>query len=233
MTARRRQFDRLAAGSLAFDGALFLFFLGIYSISGGSETYWLGWRVDGLRYLTRPILTSPRINVGFLLLLAFAIMPTLWLVDFLFHFSGTARRHRRRLAGLCETCAYDVRASEGRCPECGTKLIPRRPTLNPRRRPPDPARRALASLTIGLVVTLAGMLVLHLPPRDGGGFREGQLLLFAVFPFLIAPAVGARLGILSLRVAGTHHLRALAGVTVNVVVLVAAACSSLFILANA
>jgi hypothetical protein len=44
-----------------------------------------------------------------------AILPAIWLVSFRLN-----RRKQRQVAGLCRRCGYDLRASKGRCPECGT-----------------------------------------------------------------------------------------------------------------
>ena len=39
-----------------------------------------------------------------------------------FSFLHGRRRRRRRKLGLCLKCGYDLRASENRCPECGTEF---------------------------------------------------------------------------------------------------------------
>jgi len=78
-----------------------------------------GWRFAGLGYVHH-IYNPPTPYAEFwawaiphwLLLLASAPIP-LWRV-----IRWRASR-RQRLEGLCSTCGYDLRATPGRCPECG------------------------------------------------------------------------------------------------------------------
>jgi hypothetical protein len=57
----------------------------------------------------------PRLRVvmvaDWLLVCLLAVLPAAWLIAYL--------RRRRRHAGCCPGCGYDLRATPDRCPECG------------------------------------------------------------------------------------------------------------------
>lgn len=55
----------------------------------------------------------PVLGVG-VVVAAAAVVATL--------FGGRRVRERRALAGLCADCGYDLRESDGRCPECGAAI---------------------------------------------------------------------------------------------------------------
>jgi hypothetical protein len=47
------------------------------------------------------------------------LIPPVFLVFPAIRLNSLARRRRRIAAGICTTCGYDLRATPGRCPECG------------------------------------------------------------------------------------------------------------------
>ena len=73
----------------------------------------LGFRLGGLKG-PRGSLINLRFPYWFLST-ATAVLPLAWGVRAL-----RARRGRRE--GLCRRCGYDLRASAGRCPECGSAI---------------------------------------------------------------------------------------------------------------
>jgi hypothetical protein len=98
----------------------------VYGIENG------GWRAMGLRWEDHRV-TLQRLRDGKtvaplnrtrifslwlgLPLLASAVLPTWWLVR-----HRKLRRESRK--GTCHICGYDLRASQDRCPECGTPIPP-------------------------------------------------------------------------------------------------------------
>lgn len=71
-------------------------------------------------YVPRP--DTPRLTTNYR-----AIVLPLWPIALLllplplWWLAGARQSRLRRRLGLCQTCGYDLRHSEGRCPECGTE----------------------------------------------------------------------------------------------------------------
>lgn len=78
-----------------------------------------GLRVRWTRDVVAPgdVLWTFRVMVRlWIVFLLSAILPTLWLLR------RRAARRRGRAPSRCRVCGYDLRASAGRCPECGTPI---------------------------------------------------------------------------------------------------------------
>lgn len=81
------------------------------------------WRLDtanavlGFYYDHLPTLYRRLLIPYWAITLVLAVCPVAWLLT----------RRRRRIVGCCPTCNYDLRATPGQCPECGTPV--RSPTV--------------------------------------------------------------------------------------------------------
>jgi hypothetical protein len=99
------------------------------SRAGGAYPRWTShgesseWRWRGFQWLRR-VTTAPDswavqrsiVAPYWVVGLMTAALPALWLRRRLL----LRRAARRSRAGLCPSCGYDMRATPGRCPECGT-----------------------------------------------------------------------------------------------------------------
>jgi hypothetical protein len=79
-----------------------------------TATHFLGIQIYVARPLPgKPVVYSVVVVPAAYVALPTAALPVLWLC-------AKLRARTRRRGGLCARCGYDLRATPGRCPECGT-----------------------------------------------------------------------------------------------------------------
>jgi hypothetical protein len=89
---------------------------GHFTLDPGAALYpfnatWSNHMLPGYRYYRHP--TALVVDVSYAIPFAItAVLPSIWLMTY-------RRRRRRFREGHCRVCGYDLRASPGRCPECG------------------------------------------------------------------------------------------------------------------
>jgi hypothetical protein len=100
----------------------------------GTAYTWPGHLHPDVPYNAVPPRTDPRwwrdnyrvwVIPHWFLFLATAALPAWWLKRHPPATWPSPLARRRRAAGLCPKCAYDLRATPGRCPECGSEIAPR------------------------------------------------------------------------------------------------------------
>jgi hypothetical protein len=95
------------------------------------------------------------------LALAAALLPLTWLAHRLWM---RRRAARRRGAGLCPACGYDLRATTDRCPECG--LILAAPVKSAQEKIPMKRMPLVASFVAGFVVAVIICVLIVIPIAD-------------------------------------------------------------------
>lgn len=90
---------------------------------------WQGWKYNwGNFQVARLDYKPPEIYRGYSITVPWWLVAGILVSVPSFRLARWAKRWRRLRRGLCVTCGYDLRATPGRCPECGT---PAEPPHNP------------------------------------------------------------------------------------------------------